>query len=257
LYEFKPSIRSDARRRSRQLILFSLYLMITPSASRRSPEVRGTLLSDLITHEQIKRFIRGFRNKKERREALVFTEWRRTNDLARLIAPEDMPVVNRGDDPPDFVISGTSKKKIAVEVSTFVTEKKKILDKSPAFPGAYTSTLRRGKADAVFHAAIQAKHLSDDSGFHPHVENTADLDRDYYDTMKPVLSNKVADAKQYAGMFDCTVILIDDSLSEFENTIERRLPTLRSYLQSLQPPASVEVVLIDEGMGRSGKAYRL
>ena len=225
--------------------------------SGRSPGLQGTFLSDLITDEQINLFLRSFCNTKERGEAPVFTEWLLTNDLARLVAPEDMPVVNRGGDPPDFVVSGRNKKTIAVEVSTFVTEKKKILDKSPAFPGGYTSSLRRGKADAAFHAAIKGKHLPDDSGIHPHFENTADLDRDYYETMKPVLSKKVADAKQYAGMFDHTVILIEDSLSEFETTMERRLPELRSYLQSIQLSASVEVVLISVGKRRSGKAYRL
>jgi len=218
---------------------------------------RGTLVSDLITDEQINTFLRGFGDLKERGEALVLMEWLITNDVDRLIAPEDGPIVKRGDDPPDFVISGTKKKTIAVEVSTFVTERKRILDKSPAFPGGYTSTLRRGKADTAFHAAIKKGQLPDDSKVRPHFENTADLDNDYYKTMQPVLSKKVADAKHYAGMFGHTVILIEDSLSEFEGTIERRLPQLREYLQSLQPPASVEVVLITVGKRRAGKAYRL
>lgn len=222
-----------------------------------APKSRGTPVSELITDEQINAFIRSLNDRKERREALVLTEWLLTKDFERLVSPKDLPIVTRGEDPPDFVISDENKKNVAVEVSTFVTERKAILDKSPAFSGGYTSTLRRIKADAEFHAGVKEQRLSDNSRIRPHFENTADLERDYYETIKPVLCSKIAAAKQYAKLFDHTVILIEDSLSEFEGVIQRRLPELRSYLQSLQPPANVEVILTTIGKRRAGNAYRL
>ncbi len=213
-------------------------------------------LSELITDEQmITAFVTSVSAPNEREEASVFTQWLRTGDVQQLVSDNKSAAVKRGGNPPDFLISGESQ--IAVEVSTFVTERKKIYDKAPAFPGAYTSILRRDKADAPFHAAVKGQNLPDNSMVRPHFENVVDLDNDYYKTMEPVISKKIAHAKEYAQLYDHAVILIDDSLSEFEPTLERRLPRLREYLESLHPLPSVEVVVLNTSSGRAGKAYRL
>ena len=90
----------------------------------------------------------------------------------------------------------------------------------------------------------------------PHVENVVYLDNDYYTKMQRVLSKKIADAKHYAPLYDHTVILVEDSLSGSNHEIERRRPRVEKYLRSLQPPSSVEVVLIRVGLRRAGVAHR-
>ena len=219
--------------------------------------VEETRLSELATEEQINTFVASFADKKARLEAFVFGQWLLTDDIWRLVSQADKAAVKRGEDPPDFVISTDGKGAIAIEVTTFVTERKIIYDKASPFPGPYTSTLRRTKADAAFHKAVKKQQLPDDSWVRPHFENLVDLDNDYYETMEAVLRTKIADAKQYSPLYGHTVVLIEDSLSEFEPTLERRLPRLRNYLQSLQPTASVEVVVMNTGKGRGGIAHRL
>jgi hypothetical protein len=216
----------------------------------------GFRLSQLATNVQVNRFLLTLSNLKRREEAIVLTEWFRTNDVRRLIAGDD-PLVRAGPDPPDFLLiaDGT----IAVEVSRSVTERKMILDKSPSFPGLYTSTLRRTKADAAFHAALEAQTFSDYSTDppRPHTETTFDLDRDYFSTIKPLLHKKAQAAIQYSPLYKRTVILIDDRLSEFEFTLARRMPELRTYVRSLKLPPSVEVVVFTPLKRPPGAAHRL
>jgi hypothetical protein len=210
-------------------------------------------ISELITDEQINAFLLSFADLQEREEALVLTEWLRTKDLQRFLPADAVASVKRGDNPPDFVISANTK--IAIEVTTFITGRKAIYEKAARLTGAYTSTLRNDKPDAAFHAALRNHTLPDDSAIFPHFEVTADLDRDYYKTMEAVLSEKIAAVKHYSSLYNHTVILVEDCLSEFERVLDRRLPRLRSFIRLKQPPASVEIVLINVGT-RPAVAHR-
>ena len=55
----------------------------------------GFRLSQLATSDQVNRFLLTVSNLKRREEAIVLTEWFRTNDVRRLIAGDD-PLVRAG-----------------------------------------------------------------------------------------------------------------------------------------------------------------
>ena len=85
----------------------------------------------------------------------------------------------------------------------------------------------------------------------------SDLDSDYFDFAIKALKKKGKDAAKYVSLFDHTIILINDELSEVESCLSRRLPQLSEIRRSIQMPIGVEVVIMNTGMANSGVAHVL
>lgn len=212
-------------------------------------------LPDLRDHVQIREFIAQFDDVQDRREACILIAWFLTDDFRRLLPGRDLPNIRRGANPPDFLVIGRAT--IAVEITSLVLPQKAVYDKTDRLPGAYTSTLRNKKTDAAFHAALKEYTLPDDSDVYPHFEPVADLDDDYYTRAQSLLRTKIEAAQHYSSLYDHTVILVEDRLSELEPILERRLPRLREFIQSMQPSPSIEAVIMNTGSVQFGVAHKL
>jgi hypothetical protein len=146
---------------------------------------------------------------------------------------------------------------VAVEVTLIVSARKAIFDREGSAQGAYTSVLRKTRPTREFHETVRDSSLPENSLIRPHFESVSDLDSDYFDFAIKALKKKGKDAAKYVSLFDHTIILINDELSEVESCLSRRLPQLSEIRRSIQMPIGVEVVIMNTGMANSGVAHVL
>lgn len=214
--------------------------------SHPTPEILPALI-------QSEEWMAGFQPVQKRKEARAIYDWSFTDHFSSICTIHEISDCVAGEEPPDFVLVGTNK--IAVEVSLIVTGRKAIYDREGAKIGGYTSTLLSAQPTREFRAAAQAGTLPDNSLVRPLAVNTVDLDASYFEQAEKRIVTKISAAKQYGGRYAHTVILLHDELSEFESCLERRLPRLRSFCQSLNAPRTIEVIVMNSGMGSSGVAH--
>lgn len=154
--------------------------------------------------------------------------------------------IERGDDPPDFVI-GTSQGRTSLEITTFTTPQSEIFHRERSGPGLYTSTLRAKKPDKSFWQRLRGETLPDDSAVAPHAEAVADLDADYLKAACQVLAQKHADLPRYHAAYARRLLLVQDKLSGFTSDFERRLPELQRFIATLPATPRFDHVLIVNG----------
>jgi hypothetical protein len=196
----------------------------------------------LVTLLHQEDWIRELASKQKRREALVLHGWSLSAHFRALCHRFKLNNFEDGETP-DFVLIGDGR--VAVEVTRIVASKKAIYDESVHHPqGAYTSTLRRAKPTRQFHQLIEAGSPPDTSLVRPHFESSGDLEADYYGLATERLTAKAKSVNQYARLYDHTVILLSDEMSEFRAVIEQRLSQLYVIRGSIEFPPNSEVVLV-------------
>ena len=183
-------------------------------------------------------------NATQRAEFSTLLAWSYSVVFAELLNGDGAISIRCGEDPPDFAIT-TASGKTSVEVTRFTTPQTEVYRRERHGPGAYTSTLRRGKPDRGFWTAIREGALPDDSHVTPHFEGLASLDADYYKVAADVLAQKHADLIRYRDAYQRHWLLVQDNLSEFASDFERRLTELRQMLAALPSPGFDAVILVD------------
>jgi hypothetical protein len=167
--------------------------------------------------------------------------------------------LEQGSDPPDYCLI-TPAAKVSVEVTSITTGKLRIFKRERFNPSSYTSMLRSEKSEpgACFWNKLRTNRLPDDSEAVLHFENVGDLDHDYYEIAWNVIKAKLARLATYRSKFEKNVLLVHDELSEFKFNFERRIPVLRSVLNSIPLQLRFDAVILVDGNHHSQvKAFKL
>jgi hypothetical protein len=199
-------------------------------------------------------WIRGL-PKKKRGEALILRNWSLSTHFESLCDQFELDHFDYGE-VPDSVLTGVGNR-IAVEVTRIVSPKKAIYDNSNHHPeGGYTSTLRASKPSREFHKTIEAGGPPDASKVRPHFEPSSALERDYKTLATERLTDKAKSVSKYANQYS-HVILLSDEMSEFTDTLKRRLPMLVTIPDSILFPANSEVILVCESESFSSERQHI
>jgi hypothetical protein len=165
--------------------------------------------------------------------------------------------LKQGSDPPDYCLT-ILEAKISIEVTSFTTGPLKIYKEERSNPGSYTSMLRAKKPNKRFRDNLKAYKNQDDSEAVPHFENFRNLDDDYYKIACNVIKEKLTRLATYRSKYEKNVLLVHDELSEFKSDFERRIPVLKSKLNSVLPQFRFDAVVLVDGNHHSGvKAFKL
>ncbi len=192
----------------------------------------------------------------QRAEFSTLLSWSYSTVFADLFNGEGPVFIRWGEDPPDFAIT-TASGKTSVEVTRFTTPQSEVYRRERGGPGAYTSTLRRGKPDREFRTALREGVLPDDSHVTPHFESLANLHADYYKAAGDVLAQKQTDLVRYRDAYQRRWLLVQDKLSEFAADFENRLPELRRMVAALPAPYFDAVIVVDGNHHSSVHAAKL
>ena len=159
--------------------------------------------------------------------------------------------LNQGSEPPDYFLA-TEAAKVSIEVTSFTTGRLEIYRRERPNPGRYTSMLRAKKPGKRFRNDIKANRLPDDSDAVPHWENIGDLDHDYYEIACNGLKEKLARLATYRSKYEKNFLLVHDKLSEFKSDFGRRIPILRSMLNSIPRRLRFDAIVLVDGNHHSG-----
>lgn len=186
-------------------------------------------------------------------EMCILKSFAFTPEFAKLML-KDLPVaLDRGPNPPDFVVTYPSDR-TSIEITIFTTPQIEIYRRERQGEGAYTSTLRKGKPNASFWQGIRKGTLPDDSLCMPHFEAEIDIERDYMTVATTILKQKTEGLAAYYTDYSTRLLLIHDRLSEFPSKFSERMPRLRSWIEQNPQAYSFDGIFVVDGSHNSSVA---